>query len=179
MTFNYPAKPEVAALDHFQLDVKAGETVALVGPSGAGKTTVLQMLLRFYDPQGGIIRLDETDIKTTHPEDFRKHIAFVPQETVLFAGTVAENIRYGRLSATDEESEPPPKPRPHLSSLRTRAKALTPSSASAAFASPAASAQRLAIARAILRDAPVLLLDEATSASTPKASKRSSWRLSI
>lgn len=164
VTFHYPTKQNAAAIDTLNLHIKPGETVALVGPSGAGKSTMLQLLLRFYDPQQGSITIDGVDLRDTEPTDFRKHLAFVPQETIIFADTIAENIRYGRLEANDD-------------AVRTAAKA----AAAEEFITVSdegydtflgergtrlsgGQRQRIAIARAILRDAPILLLDEATSA---------------
>jgi ATP-binding cassette subfamily B protein len=164
VTFRYPSRPEASALDGFTLDVAPGETVALVGPSGAGKTTVLSLLLRFYDPQGGTILLDGVDIARAAPEAVRGRIGLVPQDPVIFSATVADNIRYGRPDARDDE---------------VRAAAEAASAAGFIAALPdgfethlgargvtlsGGQRQRIAIARAILRDAPVLLLDEATSA---------------
>lgn len=164
VTFNYPSKPDDAALKKLNLKVAPGENVAIVGPSGAGKSTLLQLLLRFYDPQEGAVTIDGIDISKTDPTEFREHISFVPQETIIFADTIAENIRYGRLDATDDEVEKaavaaaakdfieraPEKWDTHLGERGTRLSG--------------GQRQRVAIARAILRDAPILLLDEATSA---------------
>lgn len=97
--FSYPTRPDARALAGVTFDVKPGETVALVGPSGAGKTTVFQLLLRFYDPQSGRVLLDGVDVKSAEPRDLRARIAIVPQETVIFAGTVADNIRFGNEGA--------------------------------------------------------------------------------
>ena len=105
VTFYYPSKKDTAALAGFNLTIKPGETVALVGPSGAGKSTVLQLLLRFFDPQQGKVTIDGVDIADTEPTDFRTHLSLVPQETIIFADTFAENIRYGRLDATDADVE--------------------------------------------------------------------------
>ncbi len=164
VTFHYPSRPDASALTGFDLRIKAGETVALVGPSGAGKTTVIQLIQRFYDPEAGRVTLDGLDLKTLARHDFRQAIALVPQDPVIFATSARENIRFGRPEATDAEVE---------------------AAATAAYAHEFLSAlpqgydtyvgergvmlsggqkQRIAIARAILRDAPVLLLDEATSA---------------
>ena len=103
VAFRYPSRPETSALDGFSLDVAPGETVALVGPSGAGKTTVLSLLLRFYDPQRGAILLDGVDIALASPEAVRGRIGLVPQDPVIFSATVADNIRYGRPDATEAE----------------------------------------------------------------------------
>ena len=103
MTFHYPARPEVAALADFTLAVAPGEPVALVGPSGAGKSTVFQLLLRFYDPASGRVLVDGVDARDCDPRELRRRFALVPQEPVIFAASVAENVRYGRPEATDAE----------------------------------------------------------------------------
>ena len=161
--FHYPSRPDSSALEGFSLEVRPGETVALVGPSGAGKTTVFQLLLRFYDPAAGCVRLDGVDLRDADPEVVRGRIGLVSQEPVIFGANVWDNIRYGRPGASDAE-------------VRAAAEA-----AAAGFADElplgfdtflgekgvrlsGGQRQRVAIARAILRDAPVLLLDEATSA---------------
>jgi len=162
--FAYPARPETAALDHVSVRIAPGETVALVGPSGAGKTTIIQMLLRFYDPDAGRITLDGIDIASMARADFRKALALVPQDPVIFAASARENIRFGRPDATDAEIDEAARaaaahdfisalPEGYDSYLGERGVMLS-----------GGQKQRIAIARAILRDAPVLLLDEATSA---------------
>ena len=164
VTFRYPARPEASALNGVSLHVKPGETVALVGPSGAGKTTILQLLMRFYDPQAGVITLDGIALPSLARADFRQFIALVPQDPVIFATSARENIRFGRLDATDAEVEAAAKaaaahdfltalPQGYDSYLGERGVMLS-----------GGQKQRVAIARAILRDAPILLLDEATSA---------------
>jgi ATP-binding cassette subfamily B protein len=164
VTFRYPARPEASALNGISLHVKPGETVALVGPSGAGKTTILQLLMRFYDPQSGRITLDGLALSDMARADFRQSIALVPQDPVIFATSARENIRFGRLDASDAEVEAAAKaaaaddfltalPQGYDSYLGERGVMLS-----------GGQKQRVAIARAILRDAPILLLDEATSA---------------
>ncbi|CUH63948.1 Putative multidrug export ATP-binding/permease protein [Thalassovita gelatinovora] len=164
VSFRYPSRPDVSALDAIDLDIRAGETVALVGPSGAGKTTIIQTILRFYDPQSGRIELDGTDLKDMTRGEFRKHLALVPQDPVIFATTARENIRFGRPDASDAEVEAAAQaaaahefivklPEGYDSQVGERGVMLS-----------GGQKQRIAIARAILRDAPVLLLDEATSA---------------
>lgn len=171
VTFAYPSRPGVSALDGYSLSVKPGETVALVGPSGAGKSTVLQLLLRFYDPQKGSIRIDGVDLREADPRELRQHLALVPQETVVFGTTVAENIRYGRPDATFEEVQAAAAaariddfimrlPQGYETEVGERGVTLS-----------GGQRQRIAIARAILRDAPVLLLDEATSALDAESEK--------
>jgi len=162
--FHYPTRPDAAALEGVTLTVRPGETVALVGPSGAGKSTVLQLLQRFYDPQSGRVTLDGQDIAGLAREDFRRHLALVPQEPVIFADSARENIRFGRPEASDAEVEAAARaaaahdfvmrlPEGYDSQLGERGVMLS-----------GGQKQRIAIARAILRAAPVLLLDEATSA---------------
>ncbi|MEO5620933.1 MAG: ABC transporter transmembrane domain-containing protein [Cypionkella sp.] len=162
--FQYPARPDRSALDGVNLVVKAGETVALVGPSGAGKTTVLQLLMRFYDPQQGVIRFDGIDLRDMAREEFRAHMALVPQDPVIFAGSALENIRFGRPDASEAEVIEAARaaaadgfisalPQGYATYLGERGVMLS-----------GGQKQRIAIARAILRDARVLLLDEATSA---------------
>ena len=164
VNFSYPSKPDIKALADFNLSVKAGETVALVGPSGAGKSTVFQLLLRFYDPQSGNVKLDDTDIKLTDPSDFRGHLSLVPQETIIFADTVAENIRYGRLEATDDEIRSAAESAAALDFIERTPEGFDAFLGERGTRLSGGQRQRLAIARAILRDAPILLLDEATSA---------------
>jgi ATP-binding cassette subfamily B protein len=164
ITFHYPSRPGLAALTEFSLRVAPGETVALVGTSGAGKSTVFQLLLRYYDAQSGALRIDGIPVQALALDDLRQRIAIVPQDAVIFSTTALENIRYGRPDATDAEVK---------------------LAAAAAFAHEFISAlpegygtflgergvrlsggqrQRIAIARAMLKKAPLLLLDEATSA---------------
>ena len=164
VSFRYPSRPEQLALRDFSLNIKPGETVALVGPSGAGKTTAMQLLLRFYDPQQGRILIDGVDVSQADPAAVRARIALVPQDTVLFGASARENIRYGRPGATDAEIETAAKaaaahdfisqlPQGYDTFLGERGTRLS-----------GGQRQRIAIARAILRDPPILLLDEATSA---------------
>jgi len=164
VTFFYPSKKDVAAIAGLDLKVKPGETVALVGPSGAGKTTVLQLLLRFYDPQSGRVTIDGIDISETDPTDFRKHLSFVPQETIIFADTIAENIRYGNLEATDKEVEEAAIAAAALDFIERSPEGWDTRLGERGARLSGGQRQRIAIARAILRDAPILLLDEATSA---------------
>ncbi len=163
VTFRYPSRPDRAALDGFSLDVTPGETVALVGPSGAGKTTVFQLALRFYDPQAGAIRLDGVELRQADPAELRARIALVPQEPVVFSTDVLENIRYGRPNATDDEV----REAAEAAQVREFAERLPQGFRTAlgekGVRLSGGQRQRVAIARAILRDAPLLLLDEATS----------------
>ncbi|WP_417451156.1 ABC transporter transmembrane domain-containing protein [Kordiimonas sp.] len=164
VTFHYPSKKDIPALEGFNLHIKPGETVALVGPSGAGKSTVLQLLLRFYDPEAGSIKIDGVDIAQTAPQDFRSHLAFVPQETIIFADTVAENIRYGRIDATDDEVKLAVEAAAAKEFIERAPEGYDTFLGERGTRLSGGQRQRIAIARAILRDAPVLLLDEATSA---------------
>ena len=162
--FRYPSRPDTPALDGFSLDVAPGESVALVGPSGAGKTTVFQLLLRFYDPQHGCVRVDGIDARTLDPRALRERLAFVSQEAVIFAANVTENVRYARPEATAAEVRAACEaayadefidrlPQGYDTDLGERGVKLS-----------GGQRQRIAIARAILADRPILLLDEATSA---------------
>jgi len=162
--FRYPSRPDVPALSDFHLDIAPGETVALVGPSGAGKSTVFSLLLRFHDPVSGAIRLDGVDLRALALPELRGAIALVPQETVIFGGTAADNIRFGRADASDDEVREAAR----LAEADSFISAL-PDGYDAALGErgvrlSGGQKQRVAIARAILRDAPLLLLDEATSA---------------
>lgn len=162
--FAYPTRPETAALDGVSFEIKAGETVAIVGPSGAGKSTVFQLLLRFYDPVSGSVRLDDHDLTSLERADFRRHLALVPQEPVIFADTARENIRFGRPSASDTEVEAAAKAAAAHQFLSELPDGYDSYVGERGVMLSGGQKQRIAIARAILRDAPVLLLDEATSA---------------
>ena len=164
VTFHYPMRPDLPALEHFNLRVRPGETVALVGPSGAGKSTVFTMLLRFHDPAGGRIQVDGIDVREVDPAALRDAIALVPQAPTIFAASATDNIRYGRLDASDEQVRAAARsaeadgfldalPEGFASELGERGARLS-----------GGQQQRIAIARALLKDAPLLLLDEATSA---------------
>ena len=164
VTFRYPARPEASALNGVSLHVRPGETVALVGPSGAGKTTILQLLMRFYDPQAGRVTLDGLALTDLARADFRQSIALVPQDPVIFATSARENIRFGRLDATDAEVEAAAKAAAAHDFLAALPEGYDSYLGERGVMLSGGQKQRVAIARAILRDAPILLLDEATSA---------------
>jgi ATP-binding cassette, subfamily B, bacterial len=174
--FAYPSRRRQPALDGLTLAIAAGENVALVGPSGAGKTTVFQLLQRFYDIDGGSLRIDGIELRELRLADLRARIAVVPQEPVIFSGTLLENIRYGRAEATDEEA---------LAAARAAfvdefARGLPDGYATfvgeRGLRLSGGQRQRVAIARAMLKNAPLLLLDEATSALDAEGARRSSSR---
>ncbi len=164
VSFAYPSRPGISALDQVSFTVKPGETVAIVGPSGAGKSTIFNLVLRFYDPDQGTVRLDGIDVRRADLAALRSRLALVPQEPAIFSTTIRENIRFGRPDASDEEVEAAARaarvdefvhrfPEGYDTKVGERGVTLS-----------GGQKQRLAMARAILRDAPVLLLDEATSA---------------
>jgi ATP-binding cassette, subfamily B, bacterial len=163
VTFHYPSRPETAALENFSLDVAPGETVAFVGPSGAGKSTTFQLLLRFYDPDAGRVRIDEIQLTDLKPEDVRRSIGLVPQETVLFGASARENIRYGRPNATDAEVEEAAAAAAADEFLRKLPQGYDTFLGERGTRLSGGQRQRIALARAILKDPPILLLDEATS----------------
>lgn len=164
VTFAYPGRPDLPALKGFSLSVRPGERVALVGPSGAGKSTVFRLLLRFYDPQTGRVLLDGVDLRQAEPAEVRARMALVAQESPLFSGSAADNVRFGRDGATDLEVQAAVRAAQaegFLASLPEGAQTLV---GDRARTLSGGQRQRLAIARALVREAPILLLDEATSA---------------
>lgn len=162
--FRYPTRPEVSALADFSLDVRPGELVAVVGPSGAGKSTLFQLAQRFYDPEGGSVLLDGVPLPEADPASIRDRIALVPQETVIFAASARDNLRYGRWDAGDEALWQAAEAANAAGFLRALPQGLDTFLGEGGARLSGGQRQRLAIARAILRDAPLLLLDEATSA---------------
>ncbi|WP_316014701.1 ABC transporter transmembrane domain-containing protein [Roseobacter sp. HKCCA0434] len=164
VSFRYPARPSVAALDDVTLRIAPGETVAIVGPSGAGKTTIFQLLLRFYDPDAGRVLLDGADISTLDRAAMRARFALVPQDPVIFAASARDNIRFGRPGATDAEVEEAARAAAAHDFLTALPEGYDTYVGERGVMLSGGQKQRIAIARAILRDAPVLLLDEATSA---------------
>ncbi|MDO7842481.1 ABC transporter transmembrane domain-containing protein [Sphingomonas immobilis] len=162
--FRYPTRRDVAALHDFSLSVGAGETVAIVGPSGAGKTTIFQLLQRFYDPDGGEVRIDGVALPRADPAEIRKRIAMVPQETVIFGASARDNLRYGDWGASDDQLWAAAEAANAAEFLRKLPEGLDTFLGEGGARLSGGQRQRVAIARALLRDAPILLLDEATSA---------------
>jgi ATP-binding cassette subfamily B protein len=162
--FHYPSKPDAPALNGFSLRIAPGETVAVVGPSGAGKSTLFQLVQRFYDPDHGTISIDGVAYRDADPREVRQRIAVVPQETVMFAASALDNIRYGRPDASLDEVWAAARAAHADGFLRDLPDGINTWLGEAGVRLSGGQRQRLAIARAILRDAPVLLLDEATSA---------------
>ena len=164
VTFAYPGRPDLPALRSFSLAVAPGERVALVGPSGAGKSTVFRLLLRFYDPQSGVIRLDGVDLRDADPAEVRARLALVAQDSPLFSGSAAENVRYGRADADPAAVAAAVRAAQAEGFLAALPEGLDTLVGERARSLSGGQRQRLAIARALVREAPVLLLDEATSA---------------
>jgi ATP-binding cassette subfamily B protein len=162
--FRYPLRPDTAALNGFSLSVQPGEAVALVGPSGAGKSTVFQLLLRFYAAQKGTISFDGVDIADLDPGELRRAIALVAQDPVIFSGTIADNIRYGRPDASDEDVREAAEGAAAAEFIDRLPQGFDAPLGERGITLSGGQRQRLAIARAMLRNAPLLLLDEATSA---------------
>lgn len=164
VVFRYPSRPDAAALDNFSFSVAPSEAVALVGPSGAGKSTVFQLLLRFYAAQEGRISFDGVDIAALEPTELRRHVAIVAQDPVIFSGTIADNIRYGRPEASDGDVGRAVEAAAASEFITRLPEGLDTRVGERGVTLSGGQRQRIAIARAFLRDAPLLLLDEATSA---------------
>jgi ATP-binding cassette subfamily B protein len=164
VSFRYPTRPDGAALEDVSFEVTTGETVALVGPSGAGKSTIFALLQRFYDPQTGRVLIDGVDVKAADPKDVRSRIAVVPQETVIFSGTVLDNIRFGRPEASEVEIRQAARAAHIEEFAESLPKGYDTEVGERGITLSGGQRQRIAIGRAILRNAPILLLDEATSA---------------
>jgi ATP-binding cassette subfamily B protein len=164
VTFAYPARPDLPALKGLSLHVKAGERVALVGPSGAGKSTVFRLLLRFYDPQAGRVLVDGIDVRDAEPAEVRARMALVAQDSPLFSGSAAENIRFGREDADPQAVQAAVRAAQAEAFLEALPQGLDTPVGERARSLSGGQRQRLAIARALVREAPILLLDEATSA---------------
>lgn len=162
--FSYPSRPNGVALNGVSLTINPGETVALVGPSGAGKSTILQLILRFYDPLSGEILIDDFNLRDLKKEDFRKEIALVPQDPIIFATTVMENIKFGRPNSTEEEIKKAARSASAADFIEQLPQGYSTYVGERGMMLSGGQKQRIAIARAILRNAPILLLDEATSA---------------
>ena len=162
--FAYPGRPDLPALKGFSLTVRPGETVALVGPSGAGKSTVFRLLLRFYDPQSGLVSVDGVDVRAADPIAVRERFAWVSQEAPLFSGSALENIRFGREAATLAEARAVADEAQALGFIEALPQGFDTPLGERGKSLSGGQRQRLAIARALVREAPILLLDEATSA---------------
>lgn len=162
--FRYPTRPDAPALHDFSLRIAPRETVAIVGPSGAGKSTLFQLAARFYDPQNGDVLLDGVPLPSADPPDVRTRIAMVPQETIIFAASARDNLRYGYWDATDEQLWDAARAANAEDFLRSLPQGLDTQMGEGGARLSGGQRQRIAIARALLRPAPLLLLDEATSA---------------
>jgi ATP-binding cassette subfamily B protein len=161
--FAYPTRPDAFVLDGLSFAVKPGERLALVGPSGAGKSTIFHLILRFYDPASGRVRFDGADLPTVNPTDLRQRIALVPQDTVVFASSVADNIRFGNPDASDDDVKRAAEAAHAAEFIARLPQGYDTVLGERGITLSGGQRQRIAIARAILRDAPLLLLDEATS----------------
>ena len=164
VAFSYPSMPDAPVLHDIDVTVAPGETVAVVGPSGAGKSTLFHLLMRFYDPASGAILLDGVNLREADPQDLRRQIALVPQDTVVFGATAEENIRYGRTDASADEVRAAARAALADGFITEMANGYDTVIGERGVTLSGGQRQRIAIARAILKDAPVLLLDEATSA---------------
>ena len=163
VSFSYPSRPDLLAVDEFSLDIAPGENIAFVGPSGAGKSTLFQLLLRFFNPTSGRILIDGVDITLAAPEDVRKRLGIVPQETIVFGANAAENIRFGRPDAADEQVMAAARAASAHEFIEQLENGYDTFLGEKGARLSGGQKQRIAIARAILKDPPILLLDEATS----------------
>ncbi|MBC8023278.1 MAG: ATP-binding cassette domain-containing protein [Burkholderiales bacterium] len=171
VTFHYPSRPATPALDDFSLAVEPGEVVALVGPSGAGKTTVFQLLLRFYDPGSGRVAIDGIDAREVDPRELRKRVAVVAQDPVIFAASVVDNVRYGRPEAGEDEVRDALEMANALDFVGELPQGTATTLGERGVKLSGGQRQRIAIARAILADRAILLLDEATSSLDAESEK--------
>jgi ATP-binding cassette subfamily B protein len=169
--FSYPTRPDAEAISGFSLSVSPGENIAIVGPSGAGKSTIFQLAQRFYDPQEGSIRVDGVALPSADPADIRSRMAYVPQDTVLFAASARDNLRYGNWAASDEEIWEAARAANAEDFIRALPNGLDSYLGEAGTRLSGGQRQRISIARALLRNAPILLLDEATSALDAESEK--------
>jgi ATP-binding cassette subfamily B protein len=169
--FSYPTRPDAEAISGFSLSVSPGENIAIVGPSGAGKSTIFQLAQRFYDPQEGSIRVDGVALPSADPADVRGRMAYVPQDTVLFAASARDNLRYGNWAASDEEIWEAAGAANAEDFIRALPNGLDSYLGEAGTRLSGGQRQRISIARALLRNAPILLLDEATSALDAESEK--------
>ncbi|WP_438729954.1 ABC transporter transmembrane domain-containing protein [Parasphingorhabdus sp. DH2-15] len=169
--FSYPTRPDTQAITGFNLTVTPGENIAIVGPSGAGKSTIFQLAQRFYDPQSGSIRIDGVALPSADPADIRDRMAYVPQDTVLFAASARDNLRYGNWAASDEEIWEAADAANAGDFIRELPNGLDSYLGEAGTRLSGGQRQRISIARALLRNAPILLLDEATSALDAESEK--------
>ena len=171
VTFHYPSRPDTPALDRFSLAVEPGEVVALVGPSGAGKTTVFQLILRFYDPARGRVEIDGVDARAADPRELRRRVAVVAQDPVIFAASVLDNVRYGRPGAGEQEVRRALAEANALEFVQALPEGIATQLGERGVKLSGGQRQRIAIARAILADRAVLLLDEATSSLDSESEK--------
>lgn len=172
VTFCYPSRPQIPALDRVSLTIQPGQSVALVGPSGAGKSTLFDLVLRFYDPQSGSLQLDGIDIRQLDPTELRSHIAIVSQQPAMFTGNVWENIRYGRPEATDDEVKQAAEAAFASEFIEALPQGYDSYLGESGIRLSGGQKQRIAIARAILKDPEILLLDEATSALDAESERK-------
>jgi ABC-type multidrug transport system fused ATPase/permease subunit len=169
--FSYPTRPDMAVLRDISLEVSAGRKIALVGYSGAGKSTVVQLLMRYYQPQGGRISVDGQNIQTLDITAYRQNIAVVPQEVMLFGGTIRENIAYGKPNATEQEIMEAARKANALEFILSFPEQMETIVGERGIKLSGGQRQRIAIARAILKDPKILILDEATSSLDAESEK--------